>query len=157
VSRDDARSEVYAAELSATAGTSLEVTRTLHELRAAATRITHSPWWPGVDVAVVAARADAHSSRARYREGRIEVRFGAGQKDMATLIHEMAHALAGLDAAHGALFRRAHIDIASAAVGAQAAKWVERAYRAARLDIAERCWPQPSAVGGRDEHGRFVV
>lgn len=157
MSRDDARSEVYAAELSATAGTSLEATRTLDELRAAATRITHSPWWPVGDIAVVAARADAHSSCARYREGRIEVRLAAGQMDMATLIHEMAHALAGLDAGHGALFRRAHIDIASAAIGAQAATWVERAYRAADLDIADRCWPQPSAVGGRDEHGRFVV
>jgi len=157
MSRDDARSEVYAAELSATAGTSLEATCTLDELRAAATRIIRSPWWPVGDIAVVAARADAHSSCARYREGRIEVRLAAGQMDMATLIHEMAHALAGLDAGHGALFRRAHIDIASAAIGAQAATWVERAYRAADLDIADRCWPQPSAVGGRDEHGRFVV
>jgi len=127
MSRDDARSEVYAAELSATAGTSLEATCTLDELRAAATRITHSPWWPVGDIAVVAARADAHSSRAQYRAGAIEVRFATGQMDMATLIHEMAHALAGLDAGHGALFRRAHIDIASAAIGAQAATWVERA------------------------------
>lgn len=157
MSRDDARSEVYAAELSATAGTSLEATCTLDELRTAATRITLSPWWPVGDVAVAAARAGAHSSRARYREGRIEVRLADGQMDMATLIHEMAHALAGLDAAHGALFRRAHIDIASAAVGAQAAGWVEHAYRAAHLDIAERCWPQPTAAGGRDEHGRFIM
>ena len=61
----------------------------------------------------------------------------------ATLIHELAHVLAGVDAGHGELFRRAHVDVASFAFGSDRGRWLEAAYAGAGLSLGTRRWPQP--------------
>ena len=163
MSRDDDRSEVYAAELSAVGGTTLEQQVSLRELQNAAASIVTSAWWPTGPVAIRSARSDARSSRAHDRGGQVEIRFAAGQHDMATLIHELAHALAGTAAGHGPIFRAAHLDLMSLLAEPADVEWLRRAYAAHRLAVGERRWGQPpSAIGqpslsGRDARGRFVL
>lgn len=163
MSRDDGRSEVYAAELSAVGGTTLEQQVSLSELQQAAAAVVLSSWWPTGPVAIGSARSDARSSRAHDRGGRVEIRLAVGQHDMATLIHELAHALAGTPAAHGPMFRAAHLDLMSLLAQPADVEWLRRAYAAHGLAVGERQWEQPrSAAGqpslsGRDARGRFAL
>ena len=46
----------------------------------------------------------------------------------ATLVHELAHALAGVAAGHGPAFRRAHVDLVGYVFGDTEAGWLLDAY-----------------------------
>ena len=161
--RDDDRSEVYAAELSAVGGTTLEQQLSLDELRDAAAAIITSAWWPTRAITIGSARKDARSSRAHDRGDRDEIRVAAGQHDMATLIHELAHALAGTAAGHGPMFRAAHLDLMSLLAPPVVVDWLRRAYAAHGLAVGEREWELPAlgtgqtASNGRDAVGRFAL
>lgn len=140
---DRERAQVYAAERAAFEGTTIEEIIPFPEVVAAADRLTSSSTWPMGRIKVVAARSDASTSTTVWRPpDPPTVRITRPQQTLGTLVHEMAHVLAGRDAGHGAQFRRAHLDITSALLGDDAAGWLEEAYRAHRLDIGERCWPR---------------
>jgi hypothetical protein len=137
---DSDRSQVYAAEEAAFGGTLLEEVTTFEHLERLATRTMALAWWSGPVVPVVAARSDAGSSCARSSPDGVEIRLARPQWTPATLTHELAHVLAGLDAGHGPHFRRAHIDIVASALGHEAGCWLRDAYVACGLSVppAER-------------------
>ena len=163
MSRDDDRSEVYAAELSAVGGTTLEQQVSLSDLQNAAAAIVTSAWWPTGPVAIRSARSDARSSRAHDDGDQVEIRCAVGQHDMATLIHELAHALAGTAAGHGPMFRAAHLDLMTLLAQPADVEWLRRAYAAHGLAVGERQWEQPPwatrqpSLNGRDAQGRFAL
>ena len=106
---DAGRAAVYAAEDVAFGGTELDVPRPIDELVALADRLTAGEWWAAVGapvVTVAASRAGACSSTARsgHRPGApdVAVHLAAGQHTVATLAHELAHALAGIGHGHDA-------------------------------------------------------
>ncbi len=145
---DVGREAVYAAEIAAFEGTSYESFRPLEQLVSIAADITASAWWPHGDVAIVAARRDASSSSTRQHAGSDPVvRLAAPQLTEATLVHELAHVLAGVAAGHGPVFRRAHVDLTGAAFGDEPATWLLDAYAAMRLTVGERSWPVPPLTG----------
>jgi hypothetical protein len=137
---------VYAAEIAAFEGTSYESVVDFEVLAAQAAAVTGAPWWPHGPVEVRRARADAASSSARQRGADTPVvRLADPQMTPATLVHELAHVLAGVGAGHGASFRRAHVDLAGRLFGADEAEWLLDAYGAMGLDVGARRWPQPPA------------
>lgn len=145
---DGGREAVYAAEIAAFEGTSYETLRTLARLVELGAELTARPWWPHGPVAIVAARRDAHSSSTRQRAGAGPViRLAAPQLTEATLVHELAHVLAGVATGHGPAFRRAHVDLTGAAFGDQPATWLLDAYAAMQLTVGERSWPTPPLTG----------
>jgi hypothetical protein len=142
---DLGREAVYAAEIAAFEGTSYESLVTFDELAALAVSISSAAWWPHGQVSVVPARRDARTSSTRQRgEAAPVVRLAAPQMTPATLIHELAHVLAGLAAGHGEVFRRAHVDLAGVAFGATEASWLLDAYDAVGLPAGARAWPDPT-------------
>ena len=146
---DDGRTAVYAAENAAFEGTSYEALAAFDELVSLARTITRASWWPHGDIPVVRARADASSSSARQRgEDRPTVRLAAPQMTPATLVHELAHVLAGVGSGHGPAFRRAHVDLAGYAFGGTEAVWLLDAYAAMHLAPGPRAWPQPPVRNG---------
>ena len=134
------RSQVYAAEEAAFGGTTLDSVTRFEHLERLALQVMALPWWPGPVVPIVTARADARTSCARSTTDGLEIRLAAPQWTPVTLTHELAHVLAGLAAGHGAGFRRAHVDIVTAALGAEAGRWLLDAYVAHGLPLppAER-------------------
>ena len=149
MSADGGRAAVYAAEIAAFEGTSYEALTPFDGLVALASTITTASWWPHGNIAVVRARADAGSSSARQRgEGRPIVRLAAPQMTPATLVHELAHVLAGVGSGHGPAFRRAHVDLAGFAFGHDQAVWLLDAYDAMRLAPGRRAWAQPPIDDG---------
>jgi len=61
--------------------------------------VTSSAWWPGPSVEVRVARSDARSSTAGAigtRARSVVIRLAAAQCTVATVAHELAHALAGI-------------------------------------------------------------
>ncbi len=142
---DHGRAEVYAAELAAYEGTDLEAIVGFDELVALADRVMTEAWWPGVRVPIRRARFDARSSATRHTSVAV-IHLAAPQMTPATLIHELAHVLAGVDAGHGELFRCAHLDLASFAFGAERGRWLAEAYASVGLSLGTRRWPQPPPV-----------
>jgi hypothetical protein len=150
VTVDDGRAAVYAAEIAAFEGTSYEALTPFAELVVLARTITTAGWWPRGDIAVVRARADANSSSARqHGADRPTVRLAAPQMTPATLVHELAHVLAGVGSGHGPAFRRAHVDLAGYAFGETEAVWLLEAYAAMQLAPGPRAWAQPPVRDGR--------
>lgn len=148
---DLGREAVYAAEIAAFDGTSHETVTDFDALVAVGTAVTSASWWPHGPVAVERARSDAASSSARRRtSGATVIRLAAPQMTVATVLHELAHVLAGIDAGHGARFRRAHVDVVGYVLGDEAVGWLLDAYRAFGLEPGERAWPTP---GLRPEAG----
>ena len=148
-SADRGREAVYAAEVAAFEGTSRETVVPFDELRALARIVTTAAWWPCGDTEVAPARRDASSSSTRQRGSAAPVvRLAAPQMTPATLLHELAHVLAGLDAGHGERFRRAHIDLVGFVFGDDEAGWLLDAYAAVGLIPGERRWPAPPLRGG---------
>ena len=146
---DDGRAAVYAAEIAAFEGTSYETITDFDELAALARLITSASWWPRGDIPVMRARSDAGSSSASQRAGnRPTVRLAAPQMTPATLVHELAHVLAGVGSGHGSTFRRAHVDLAGYAFGETEALWLLDAYAAMQLDPGQRAWAQPPVRDG---------
>jgi len=144
VTADDGRAAVYAAEIAAFEGTSYESLTPFDELVALARKISSASWWPRGDVPVVRARADSGTSSATQRGGdRPTVRLAAPQMTLATLVHELAHVLAGVASGHGPVFRRAHADLAGYAFGETEAVWLLDAYAAMQLAPGPRAWAQP--------------
>ena len=66
----------------------------------------------------------------------------------ATVLHELAHVLAGVGDGHGPIFRRAHVDLVGYALGVDEAGWLLDAYSAVDLDPGERTWPSPPVRRG---------
>ena len=146
MSSDRGRAALYAAELAAFDGTSFESVVPIGELQALARQVAAAPWWPHGDVAVVAARSDAASSSTRQRgAARPVIRLARPQMTPATLVHELAHVLAGLTHGHGPRFRRAYLDLAGFLWGEEPAGWLHDAYAAMDLDPGQRAWPPPPA------------
>lgn len=151
---DRGRENVYAAEIAAFEGTSFEIVVAFDELLGLAERITSASWWPHGAIDVVPARRDARSSATRQlADDRPVVRLAAPQLTPATLVHELAHVLAGVGEGHGATFRRAHVDLAGHAFGAEPAEWLVTAYADVGLPLGDRRrWPAPpvaQASGGQ--------
>lgn len=142
---DRGRAEVYEAELAAFDGTELELVETFVAIAAFVHRLITGSWWPAGPVAVRPARRDSRTSSTRVGARHVDpvIRLASAQCTRATAVHELAHVLAGPTAGHGALFRRAHIDVATVAFGAERARWLDHAYRSAGLDVAARRWPAP--------------
>ena len=94
----------------------------------------------------VPARADACSSSTRQRSGSAPViRLAAPQMTPATLVHELAHVLAGVEHGHDPTFRRAHVDLAVSAFGDEPGMWLTEGYAQMGLSIGDRRWPSPPA------------
>jgi hypothetical protein len=116
---------------------------------ALASTITSAAWWPRAAVAVVPARADAGSSSTRQRGSeRPVVRLATPQMTPATLVHELAHVLAGVALGHGPEFRRAHVDLVGFAFGEAEAQWLLDAYAAMGVTPGKRAWPAPGVRAG---------
>lgn len=149
---DRSRAAVYAAELAAFDGTAHESLVPFDELVELATTVTAASWWPRGPVEVLPARSDAESSTTRQRgSGRPVIRIAAPQSTPATIVHELAHVLAGLGDGHGPGFRRAHVDLAGLVFGQIEAGWLLDAYAAMGLVPGARAWPAPPlrrAAGG---------
>lgn len=142
--QDAGREALYAAELAAFDGTSYEAWAPFAELVALAAQITEASWWPVGHVEVVPARADAESSSTRqHGNARPVVRVAAGQATPATVVHELAHVLAGVTAGHGPRYRRAYLDLVGFCWGHTAASWLRSELDASRLAVGERDWPAP--------------
>jgi hypothetical protein len=147
---DAGREALYAAELAAFDGTSYEALVPLDELVELARSVTAANWWPHGHVDVVSARVDAASSPTRQRGGTQPViRLAAGQSTPATLLHELAHVLAGVGAGHGPRYRRAYLDVVGFCWGEAAVGWLRTEFDAAKLAVGERDWPMPPVASGR--------
>ncbi|WP_040495481.1 hypothetical protein [Ilumatobacter nonamiensis] len=157
---DRDRAQVYAAELSAFDGTDMEAVVGRDAVARAIERVLNGPWWPGGSVSVRSMRSDARSSVARCSGGDgagvIDIGISEAQATLATGAHELAHALAGIDHGHDAVFRRAHLDVVSVITNTDRATGrgrlhvdqLRQAYAAAGLATGERAWPEPPQTGG---------
>lgn len=153
---DHGREALYAAELAAFDGTGYEAIVPLDELVESARAITSAEWWPCGAIEVVATRSDARSSRTRYRtDGPPTVRIAAGQCTPATLLHELAHVLAGAEAGHGPRFRRAYLDLVRFCWGDQPAGWLRAAFDVHHLAVGERAWATPPTA--RTQRGPIAL
>jgi len=113
---DNERAALYSAELAAFDGTDLEAIIGQEFIAAGIQQVTTGEWWPGPAIEVRPARANSRSSSTCC-----DVEVGAGtaaiirlvpeQATIATAAHELAHALAGVAAGHGPVFRRAYLDV----------------------------------------------
>jgi hypothetical protein len=146
---DRGRSAVYAAELMAFDGTELESVEPFAVVQAFAEQLLAGPWWSAGPVRVTTARRDARASttRAGGSGQDAEIRLAGPQCTRSTVVHELAHVLAGPAEGHGPMFRRAHVDVATVALGAERGGWLAEAYAAAGLELGARAWPEPSAGG----------
>ena len=156
---DTGRQAVYAAELAAFDGTSYEALTPFPELAALAARVTAAAWWPHGSIAVVAARSDAESSSTRRRgEASPVIRLAAGQFTPLTVVHELAHVLAGVPAGHGPLYRRAYLDLVAFLWGSEAAGWLREQFDVMRLAIGTRTWaPPPSGCRSTGSVGEVPI
>jgi hypothetical protein len=151
---DEGRTAVYEAEAAAFGGTLLDEIRPLGELVRAAEEVTTGAWWRsagGPAVCVVTARQGAASSSARVGpcgDRPVEVRLAAAHHDVATLAHELAHALAGIRHGHDATFRAAMVDVCALLADRRASGALERAYRALAVPAGRRHWPPPVRATG---------
>jgi hypothetical protein len=150
---DDGRTAVYAAEDAAFGGTDAEDERSIGDLVAAAAALTGGEWWHaagGPPVRVAAARAGTASSSARTAGQRaaVDVRLADAQRTLATLAHELGHALAGVDHGHDARFRAAHVDVCALLVGRDGARRLADAYGDLGVAPGRRPWPSPVRVTG---------
>ena len=119
--------------------------------------IAAGPWWTGPAVTVRRARAGTASSVAAGSVGRpgapIEIRLADGQCTVATGAHELAHALAGVEHGHDAVFRRAYLDVVAMGTnldpldrrGTTHVDQLAEAFESAGMALAERRWPPPDA------------
>ena len=156
MSADVGRTAVYAAELAAFDGTDLEAVVGVDAVRRLVSDVMEGEWWPGPAVVVRAMRSDARSSNARCDGDSTTISIAAPQATVATAIHELAHALAGVAAGHDETFRRAHLDVVAVATNLRRSDTrgdlhvdqLRSAYAAAGLAIGPRSWPEPPPVGG---------
>jgi hypothetical protein len=141
---------VAAAEEIAFGGTVADAPLVRRALEQRLEALTAGPWWRccGPVVTVSTPRGGARSSSARDRPGHVDIRLADEQLTLATVAHELAHALAGVDRGHDAVFRAAFVDVASVLAGAEAAVALADAFVAMGAALAPRRWPTPYwAVG----------
>ncbi len=150
---DRGREAAYAAEEVALGGTDLDQWMPWAALGAVADGVLTGGWWRSTGappVEVFAARRGTTSSTARQSTGGtggvVTLRLARPQWTIATLAHELSHALAGVDQGHGPAFRAAAVDViavvASRANGG-VAEALRRAYGAMGLATGDRTWPAP--------------
>ena len=85
----------------------------------------------GPAVTLASPRGGTRSSSARAPcAATSRSRFADGQLTLATVAHEFAHALAGIDHGHDAVFRAAFVDVVAVLAGAGAAVAARRLVRA---------------------------
>lgn len=144
MSADIGREAVYAAEIAAFEGTSHESLTPFDDLAALALVIVEATWWPHGPIEVVPARSDAGSSSTRqHGGGRPVVRLATPQMTPATIVHEFAHVLAGVEHGHDEVFRRAHVDLVGFCLGDGPVGWLLDGYAAMGLAPGSRAWPAP--------------
>jgi len=154
---DSDRAAVYAAEQAAFDGTDLESVRPVEGVVAAIDAVTSGAWWPGPRVEVTSTRRDARSSSARLvDDSATEIRLSREQMTVATAAHELAHALAGPAAGHGAVYRAAYLDVVAVMTNIDSVdrrhhlhvEQLAEAFRDAGLSVGERRWPPPPESTG---------
>lgn len=149
---DRGREAVYAAEEAAFGGTDVDSVRSLSQLIELADTVTTGEWWHSCEapsVVVVAARADAGCSSAGASVRRtVVIRLSVAQLTVATLAHELAHALAGVGRGHDDSFRAAHVDVIALLAGRDLANALERCYVDHRVPAGRRAWPVPNRIVG---------
>lgn len=147
---DVGREAVAAAEEAAFGGTDVDDRRDRASLQARLSAVVDGPWWReyGPAVTIGRPRASDRSSSARTCGSGVEVRLASGQLTLATVVHELAHALAGLSHGHDPLFRAAYVDVTALLAGVEAARRLTGAFEAFGLGVGERTWPQPWVIDG---------
>jgi hypothetical protein len=157
VTRDDGRSEVYAAEAAAFDGTDLETVRPFEEVSGIIAAVVETAWWPGPPVRVVRARRDSTRSSAGWTGGaETVVRLAAEQITIATAAHELAHALAGPAAGHSPVFLAAYLDVIAVVTNIDLldrrhqlhVEQLRAALDAAGLVVGSRAWRAPPEATG---------
>ena len=151
--RDGERTAVGEAEEAAFGGTEAEIEQPWAVLVDRAHALTTGGWWSAVGgppVTVARSRVTARSSCARVRgDGPVvALSLADGQLDLATLAHELAHAVAGVDHGHDDRFRLAEIDVVALIVGSAAARSLAEAFPACGRARAARPWPLPWHLDG---------
>lgn len=111
------------------------------------------PWWnlaggPAVEIGAARTTARSSSATASLVPGPVVVRLAGDQRDLATVAHELAHALAGVGHGHDARFRAATVDIVAVLAGRPSATALHDSYRAFGLHVAARPWPAPVRASG---------
>jgi hypothetical protein len=147
---DHGRAAVSAAEDMAFCGTRVDVTLDRAGVDLALATITGGPWWSscGPPVTLAPPRRGTRSSSARARHDQVEITFAEGQLTLATVAHELAHALAGVDRGHDDVFRAAFVDVIAVIAGPDSADALADAFRAMGVDQGARTWPAPYWVCG---------
>ncbi len=152
---DTERTALYAAEFAAFEGTDLEQQRPFAELQELTEAVVAGEWWPGPKVTLRRSRADARSSSTRCSldagHDHATIRLAAGQMTTSTVAHELAHALAGITAGHGDIFRAAYLDMVAALTNTVSSDrrrdlhvgQLRDAFLAAGLQVGNRRWPPP--------------
>lgn len=155
---DRGNAAVAAVEDAAFGGTDVDASIDRHVLHGRIAEVVDGPWWRtcGPAVTVSAPRRSARSSTARSRTTvDVEIRLADGQLTLATVAHELAHALAGIADGHAERFRAAHVDVVSLLCGASIGETLATTYRAFDLTVGQRRWPTPWRLDG--ESFRIIV
>ncbi len=128
---DRGTAAVSAAEEMAFGGTDLDdlLGREVAERRIA--QLTAGPWWRSCGPTVIASapRGGMRSSRTWDRPGHVGIQLSDEQLNLATVAHELAHALAGIEHGHDATFRAAFVDVVAVLAGAASASMLARGVR----------------------------
>jgi hypothetical protein len=142
---DRGRAAVSAAEDMAFGGTGVDVALDRAGADLALATITGGPWWAscGPPVTLAPPRRGTRSSSARARHDQVRITFAEGQLTLATVAHELAHALAGVDHGHDGVFRAAYVDVIAVLTGPDSADGLADAFRAMGVDPGARTWPAP--------------
>lgn len=162
MSRDSARSRVYAAEEACFTDTLYSEPLGLAGVAGLADRLFTDPWWlanvdrrPGIE-------PTRREARHSYADAAAQViRFDLASENCAVLGHEAAHIAAavlfrgvGL-AAHGPEFRAVMVDVTRLLCGPVAADRLAAAYRDHGLGRVDRHWPEPTPGHDRGVYGRW--
>lgn len=152
VAIDRGKAAVAAVEDAAFGGTDADVKLDRELLHARIVDAVAGPWWQasGPPVTVSTPRRSTRSSTARARSGErpVEIRLADSQLTTATVVHELAHALAGVADGHGETFRAAHIDVTALVCGSVVAARLAETYGAFGLAVGGRSWPAPWRADG---------
>jgi hypothetical protein len=157
---DNERTALYAAELAAFDGTDLEMELGHDAVVRRILTVTAGEWWAGPSIVVRRARADARASNIRCiveEEDGITAIIGLApeQSTVATAAHELAHALAGITAGHGPVFRRAYLDLVAVITNLDSTDrrrdvhtdQLAEAFAARDLHVGNRQWASPPIEG----------
>ena len=131
-------------------GTDLEDALDRRAAEGALELITAGPWWRscGPPVTVSAPRGGTRASRARDHAGKVAIQLSDEQLNLATVAHELAHALADVGHGHDAVFRAAYVDVVAVLAGPAGAGALAEAFVAMGVEPGDRGWPAPyRAVG----------